>query len=120
MTSKTIDYYMGLPYRVVLHPSPEGGYAVSIPDLSGCLSQGQTAEEALSNIEDAKKCWLESALEDGIEIPEPEASVDTDYSGRFSVRVPKSLHKALTQKAKDENVSLNQLIIYHLSKGIGH
>ena len=71
-------------------------------------------------IKDAKKCWLESALEDGIEIPEPDTSLDTDYSGRFSVRLPKSLHRALSEKAKDENVSLNQLIIYHLAKGVGH
>lgn len=120
MTNKTIEYYMKLPYRVILHPSPEGGYAVSIPDLPGCISQGETAEEAMANIGDAKKCWLESALEDNIEIPEPTAMFSADYSGKFSVRVPKSLHKALVEKAKTENVSLNQLVIYHLSKSIGH
>ncbi len=120
MTNKTIDYDMGLPYKVILHPSPDGGYAVSIPDLPGCISQGESAEEAMANIGDAKKCWLDSALEDNIEIPEPTAMVTADYSGKFNVRVPKSLHKALVENAKNENVSLNQLVVYHLSKSIGH
>lgn len=116
--SKDFNYYMGLPYKVVLYPADEGGYVVEIPDLPGCLSQGETREEAFVMIEDAKKCWIQSALEDGVEIPEPNR--EDAYSGKFNVRVPKSLHKALSEKAKAENVSLNQLIIYHLSKGVGH
>ncbi len=68
---KTIDYYMGLPYKIVLYPAVEGGYVVEIPELRGCISQGDDAEDALKMIEDAKLCWLEIALEDGKEIPEP-------------------------------------------------
>ena len=45
---KNFEYYMSLPYRVVLEPSPEGGWVTSIPDLPGCLNQGETKEEALS------------------------------------------------------------------------
>ncbi|MDI6915732.1 MAG: type II toxin-antitoxin system HicB family antitoxin, partial [Desulfitobacteriaceae bacterium] len=91
-----------------------------IPDLPGCISQGETVEEAVSMIEDAKRGWLEVALEQGAEIPEPTAMVSADYSGKFNVRVPKSLHKSLVENAKTENVSLNQLVVYHLSKSIGH
>ena len=113
---KTLDYYMGLPYNYSLYHSEEGGYVIEIPDLPGCITQGETAEEALNMIEDAKRCWIEVALEDGRQIPEP---ITDDYSGKFNVRVPKSLHKTLSDQAKKENISLNQLILYHLSRSIG-
>ena len=120
MTNKNLDYYLGLPYKYTIYPAQEGGYVIEIPDLPGCISQGETVEEAVSMIEDAKRGWLEVALEQGAEIPEPTAMVSADYSGKFNVRVPKSLHKALVENAKAENVSLNQLVVYHLSKSIGH
>lgn len=52
------------------------------------------------------------ALEDGIRIPEPKEK----YSGRFSVRVPKTLHQTLVKNAKLEGVSLNQYVNYALSR----
>ncbi|GAX88622.1 type II toxin-antitoxin system HicB family antitoxin [Effusibacillus lacus] len=116
--NKDLDYYLSLPYRIVLHPAPEGGYAVSIPELPGCISQGETVEEAIKMIEDAKVSWLEIALEDGLEISEPERESE-EYSGKFNVRVPKSLHRILAEKAKEENVSLNQYINYQLSRSVG-
>jgi len=67
-------------------------------------------------IEDAKREWIEIALEQGIEIPE---LVKEDYSGKFNVWVPKSLRKYLAELAKKENISLNQLILYHLSRSAG-
>ncbi len=119
MTIKNLDYYLGLPYKFTIYPAEEDGYVIEIPDLPGCLSQGETIEEAIANIEDAKKCWLETSLENGIDIPEPTTGVN-NYSGRFNVRVPKSLHRILAEQAKKENVSLNQLILYHLSHGTGY
>jgi len=117
MTNKDLDYYLKLPYKFTLYPAEECGYVIEIPDLPGCITQAETADEALYMIEDAKKCWIETCLEEGIEIPEP---AKDDYSGKFNVRVPKSLHKTLVEQAEKENISLNQLIIYHLSRGIGH
>lgn len=112
---KTIEYYMSLPYRIELVPdSVEGGFAVSIPDLPGCLSVGETVEEAYSNIEDAKKAWLEAALDDGTDIPEPR-TVDK-YSGQFKLRIPKSLHKILVENSKREGMSLNQYCLCLLSR----
>ena len=46
-------------------------YVASIPELSGCMAHGETKEEALKEIETAKELWIETALEDGEEIPEP-------------------------------------------------
>jgi len=116
MTNKGLDYYLALPYKYALYPAEEGGYVIEIPDLPGCITQAESADEALAMIEDAKKGWIEIALEQGIEIPEP---AKDDYSGKFNVRVPKSLHKYLAELAKKENISLNQLILYHLSRSAG-
>lgn len=81
------------------------------------MSDGETVEEAITNINDAKKCWIETCLELGRDIPEPTTD---DFSGQLRLRMPKSLHKALSEKAKAENVSLNQLILYQLARGVGH
>jgi antitoxin HicB len=116
--SKDLQYYLQLPYRIVLYPSPEGGYAVEIPELPGCLSQGETKEEALAMIEDAKRCWLIDAMEHGDPIPEPTS--DEEYSGRILIRTTRSLHRALVEKAREENTSLNQFINYQLTRGIGY
>ena len=117
MTPHDFDYYNSLSYKIVLERSPEGGYVAYLPELPGCITQGDTVEEALTMLEDAKKGWLELAIQEDWEIPEPEQ--DEDYSGRFIVRVPKSLHRQLVKKAHKENVSLNQLAAYLLSLGIG-
>lgn len=113
---KNFDYYMELPYTMIIKPSPEGGYVVNIKELPGCLTQGETLEEAIEMIEDAKQAWIDIALQDNLEIPEPTTE---EYSGKFNIRIPKSLHKDLTCKAKEENVSLNQLTTYLLSSGVG-
>ena len=115
-TVKTFEYYMSLPYRVVLEPSPEGGWITSIPDLPGCLTQGETKEEALHLIEDAKAGWIDIALQDGDVIPEP--NTKEKYSGKFLVRIPKSLHQEIAVRAKKEAVSINQLATYFFSAGI--
>lgn len=71
---KTIDYYMGLRYRMILEPDTEdGGWAVSFPDLPGCLTCGDTLDDALHNAEDARREWLIAALEMGISISEGSA-----------------------------------------------
>lgn len=118
MEEKSLDHYLSLPYSITLVPSPEGGFAVKINELTGCISQGETVEDAYRMIEDAKREWLAAALEMGIEIPEPTADPE-EFSGRFIARLPKSLHKTLVKKAREEGVSLNQYVVYQLSKGIG-
>jgi predicted HicB family RNase H-like nuclease len=75
---------------------------------------GETKEDALANIEDAKRAWIEAAMEDGLSIPEP-LSLD-DYSGQFKLRIPKSLHRSLAEHAREEGTSMNQYCLYLLSK----
>ena len=67
-----LNDYLNLSYPITLYPEPDGGYTVMLADLPGCLSQGDTLEEAIANIKEAQIAWIETALECGDEIPVPE------------------------------------------------
>ena len=71
---KDLSYYLSLPYAILLIPSTEddGGWLGKIPDLPGCITFGDTKEEALEMIEDAKIAWLTHSIEEGYPIPEPQ------------------------------------------------
>ena len=112
---KTLNDYMSMPYRMeIVEDKDEGGFAVSYPELPGCITCGETVEGALANALDAKKAWLEAALESGTKIPEPENS--EDYSGQFKLRIPKSLHRSLAEHSRREGISMNQYCVYLLSR----
>ena len=69
---KDLEKYMAMPHRMeVVKDLDESGFVVYFPDLPGCISCGETIEKALANAEDAKKAWLEAALDEGIQIYEP-------------------------------------------------
>ncbi len=112
-----IKRYMALPYCIELAPD-EGGWFVSIPDLPGCMSQGTTPQEALEMIRDAQRLWLQVALEDGMAIPPPHAEDEHNYSGKFNVRVPKSLHRDLVRAAEAQGTSLNLYIATTLARAV--
>ena len=119
---KGIDYYLRLNYSISLRRLEEdegGGWLAEIPGLPGCMSDGETTEEALINIQDAKLCWLESALAQGVQVPLPRKQIDEQYSGKFTLRIPKTMHRMLAMAAKEEGVSLNQYIQNLLSFGFG-
>ena len=112
---RTIEEYMRLPYRMEIIPDTvEGGFAVRFPELPGCLTCGDTLEEAVRNAADCKKEWLIAAMEEGIYIPEPVS--EEEYSGQFKLRIPKSLHKSLAEHSKAEGISMNQYCLYLLAK----
>ena len=111
---KTIDYYMALPYKLEIVPDAEGGYVARYPELPGCITVGDTLEDTVNHVLDAKREWLLAALEDGIRINEP-ASAD-NYSGQFKLRIPKSLHRSLAEHSKAEGISMNQYCLYLLTR----
>ena len=115
---KTIDYYLSLPYRLEIVPdTEEGGFGARFPELPGCVTCADTIEDVVKNAEEAKRIWLETAIEDGADIYEP--GIDShllDYSGQFKLRMPKSLHKSLSEHAKQEGISMNQYCLYLLTK----
>lgn len=114
---KDLDYYMNLNYKVEILKEDEGGYVISIPKLKGCITTSEDIEEGMSLIEDAKREWIEAAIESNYEIPEPESA--ENYSGQFKLRIPKSLHMELAEKSKEEGISMNQYCLYLLSKNMG-
>lgn len=111
---KTIDYYENLPYRMEITPDIyEGGYIASFPELRGCITTSDSLHDVINNAQEAKRAWLEAAIQSKVKIPEP-SEID-NYSGQLRLRVPKSLHKALSETAKDEGISMNQYCVYLLS-----
>lgn len=112
---KTLNDYMNMPYRMeIIEDKDEGGFVVSYPELPGCITCGETVEKAVANATDAKKAWFKAALEDGIEIREPN-SIE-DYSGQFKLRIPRSLHRLLAEHSQKEGISMNQYCVYLLSR----
>ena len=80
---KPLNEYLKLPYRMEIVEDPEeGGYVVSLPDLPGCITCGETIESAVANAEDAKKAWIVAAMEEDLPIHEPDNL--GDYSGQFN------------------------------------
>ena len=70
-TLKTLEDYINLNYPITFYPEIEGGYTVVIQDLSGCISTGENLQEAMDNILEAKKQWLEAAIQYQDPIPLP-------------------------------------------------
>ena len=98
-------------HRFEVRPLPEkegGGWLVTFPDLPGCMADGESVEQAVAEAADAEESWLRTREELGV--PEP--------SGRFVLRLPKSLHARLTARARQEGVSMNTLAVSYLSGGM--
>ena len=109
-------------YRFTVRPLREedgGGWLVEFPDLPGCMSDGETIEEAIANGEDAKRCWIAAMIEAGRPIPPPSIEPTESHSGKWQMRAPKSLHRRLAERAKREGVSLNTLAVTLLAEGLG-
>ena len=114
---KKVDEYLKLPYNYIVQPiNDESGfyYYAHVLEFDGCQTTGDTFEEALENLKDAMKGWIEAKIEGGFDVPKPIGY--ENYSGRFLLRIPKSLHYKLSVEAKEEGVSLNQYALYKLSK----
>lgn len=73
---KTLDTYIGLPYTIELTKDAKAGWFAKVKELPGCMSEGETAEEALRMLQEAKELWLEVAFEDGDDIPGPRSKND--------------------------------------------
>ena len=112
---KSLNDYMAMSYRMeIVEDKDEGGFVVTYPHLPGCITCGETIESAVANAVDAKKAWIEAALEEGIEIQEPDSL--EEYSGQFKLRIPRSLHRMLAEHSKREGISMNQYCVYLLSR----
>lgn len=104
-----VSRYLGEPYPYTVAPDPEGGYVVWFPDLPGCMTQVEEPDEIAPMAEEIRRLWIETEYDRGAEIPPP--SGIESYSGKFVVRLPRSLHRRLAEASTREGVSLNQHVV---------
>ena len=112
-----VEDYIKLPYtRIIQEINDESGHYFygRIMELDGCQSTGDTLDELYKNLNEALEGYIETKLENNLEIPRP--TNQEDYSGKFIVRIPKSLHMRLELEAEREGVSLDQYALYKLTR----
>jgi antitoxin HicB len=116
---KTLDEYLALSYHyeLVRGEPDEGGFVAFHPELEGCISQGETADEAVENLDDARDAWITTRFQGGLAIPEP--ARESDFSGKVLLRMSTRLHESLVRLARTEGVSLNQLLNETLARRVG-
>jgi antitoxin HicB len=113
-----VDEVLKQPYARVITPAPEGGYTAAVVEFPGCVTQGETVEEAYANLEDAARGWLEAVIEAHQPVPEPQAA-GGDFSGKVVLRIPKSLHSKASRSAEREDVSLNTFLVTAIAQYVG-
>ena len=112
-----VERFKALPYTRELIKNQDGTWFARIVEFTGCMTEGTTANEAIENLDEAMSAWIEVHLEDGDTIPPPPSTSDK-YSGKFLMRVPKTLHRELALRADREGVSLNQYALSALSRTV--
>lgn len=105
------------PYVRRLLPDPECGYTVTVHEFPGCIAEGDTAEEALSNFDRVAESWLAVCLAEGYPVIEPmEAS---EYVGRLALHIPRGLHRDVAELARLDECTVDQLIAVAISEYVG-
>jgi len=112
------ERYLRQPYARVVLPEEDGSFRAEIAEFPGCNATGESGAEALANLEDAAFDWLMAAIGNAQPIPAP-FDISNDYSGKFVLRLPKSLHKKAAWAAQRDGVSLNQLISTSVAITVG-
>lgn len=120
MTRQNTEHYLDLPYTIEIVRDEGDGYTgwfARVVELPGCMTQADTFDELELMIKDAMQAWIEAALDDEQIIPEPRST--ESYSGKFVVRVPRSLHRELAEAAERDGVSLNTFVNVALARAVG-
>lgn len=105
------------PYARLVTPDSDGSFFAEIVEFPGCFASGKTASEALENVQSVAVDWINAAITQGQNIPEP--MEESDYSGKLVLRMTKGLHRRAALWADREGVSLNQFIITCLAECVG-
>ncbi|MBQ3077671.1 MAG: type II toxin-antitoxin system HicB family antitoxin [Clostridia bacterium] len=102
---------MKYPYRVYRTQVEDHVFwTAESPALKGCVGQGETLEEAVTELESNEQAWLELAEEYEMEIPEVPIEDFPVYSGKLTLRVAPYVHQQAAEMAKRQGVSLNQYL----------
>lgn len=116
MQMTNVEEYVNKPYTIeVFRDGP--GYVARVLELPGCITQADSFDELEDMVQDAMSVWISTAIEDGETVPEPRN--DDQYSGKFLLRVPRTLHRQLAEEAVREGVSLNAYVNVALARSVG-
>jgi antitoxin HicB len=112
--------HLGKYSRQVYWSGKDMGYIALCPEFPGISAFGESAAEALRELEMALELAVESHMEEGLSLPKPLAVPDLELpSGEFRVRLPRSLHARLAGQARREGVSQNSLVTTYIAEGLG-
>ena len=115
---RTPEDYLKEPYmRMVIPDQDTGTYTAQIFEFPGCITQGDTVQDAYQRLEETALSWIEAALDSGHDIPPP-ASV-SEFGGKIALRLPKSLHRQVALAAERDGTSLNQFIVMAVAERVG-
>jgi predicted RNase H-like HicB family nuclease len=104
---KDFSYYSSLDYPVTIKKLYDGNYCAEIRLLNGCKGYGKTADDALEELDGVKETIIEMMLEEGKEIPEPQAEI--------SIKLPASLRAELEKEAQKKHLSISEYLVEKLS-----
>src|SRR5665213_1420287 len=91
-----------------------GGYLVEYPDIPGCMSDGETVEEAVANGREALRDCVAVFGESGRKVPKPGIE-----AAQWRQRLPRTLYSKLTVRAEHEGVSINSFVTAIIAEAIG-
>jgi antitoxin HicB len=91
-----------------------GGYLVEYPDIPGCMSDGETVEEAIANGREALRDCIAVFRKSGRNVPKPGIE-----AAQWRQRLPRTLYLKLTKQAESEGVSINSLVTAIIAEAIG-
>jgi predicted HicB family RNase H-like nuclease len=109
---------MDLHYSASVAWSEEDDEFVALcPEFRGASGSGDTAEEALAQLQESITVLLQTYADQGLNAPEPRMM--EEFSGQVRLRLPKELHRELAIAAERQGVSLNTLFVTYLAQGLG-
>ena len=112
-----VDELVAQDWTIEAHRNEDGTYFAEIAELPGCMTEVDDWDEIEEQITDALEGWLYVAVEHGDDIPEPRSA--SSHSGRFLVRTSASLHRRISERARQEGVSMNQWVVESLAEIAG-
>jgi antitoxin HicB len=105
------------PYARLVTPDTDGSFFAEIVEFPGCFATGKDAADAYQNLESVAVDWINTAVAQGQDIPEPMDS--NEYSGKTVLRMTKGLHRRAALWAEREGTSLNQFINTCVAEAVG-
>lgn len=116
-TKLDVEEIIRRPYtiEVVYGESPDEGVLARVAEWPGCVTAADTRAEAVTQLEDAMRDWVEAAQAQGMYIPQPLS----EFGGSVLVRMPRSFHRDAARRAEAEGVSMNQWISAQIARALG-